>query len=176
MEYVSASLSLTEAHSASFGATALEYARLVGEALHRRMLEEPMDSPRWFSRAPGADGEAVEGSLYYGSAGIALFLAYLDSIDPDERLRWAAERAVAHTLGGAPGGIGAFQGLAGLRLGNALEGVAGHVGQFRVGEQLFQPRLEQIDAPVCQRGREQRRHLDVLGITRVDVRALRNGQ
>jgi type 2 lantibiotic biosynthesis protein LanM len=114
VEYVSASLSLAEVHSASFGATALEYARLVGEALHHRLLEEPMERPGWFSRAPDADVEPVEGSLYYGSAGIALFLAYLDSIDPDERLRWAAERAVAHTLGCAPGGIGAFQGLAGL--------------------------------------------------------------
>lgn len=114
VEYVSASLSLTEVHSASFGATALEYARLVGQTLHRRMLDEPMDRPGWFFRDPGGDGDLVESSLYYGSAGIGLFLAYLDSIDPDERLRWAAERAVAHTLRRAPRGLGAFQGLAGF--------------------------------------------------------------
>jgi type 2 lantibiotic biosynthesis protein LanM len=114
VEYVSASLSISEVHSTSFGATALEYARLVGETLHRRMLDEPMDRPGWFSRAPGADGDLVQGSLYYGSAGIALFLAYLDSIDPDDKLRWAAEGAVAHALRCAPDGIGAFQGMAGL--------------------------------------------------------------
>lgn len=111
--YISASLSLAEVHSPSFVATALEYARLVGDELHR-LLEDPSRPVRWSYQAAGAESDHIQGSLYYGSAGVALFLAYLDSIDPDEKLRWAAERAAAHALSCVPDGIGAFQGVAGL--------------------------------------------------------------
>ncbi len=112
--YISASLSLAEGRSPSFVATALEYARLVGDELHR-LLENPFEPARLFpQQAAAAEWELVQGSLYHGSAGIALFLAYLDSIDPNEKLRLAAERAVAHALRCAPGEIGAFQGVTGL--------------------------------------------------------------
>jgi lantibiotic modifying enzyme len=72
-----------------------------------------MELDGWFSRSPGGEAEGVAGSLYYGSAGVALFLAYLDSIAPDATLRRAAERLVGYALACPPGGIGAFQGLAG---------------------------------------------------------------
>ncbi|HEY8201735.1 MAG TPA: lanthionine synthetase LanC family protein, partial [Actinomycetota bacterium] len=114
LEYVAASLSHGEVHSDPFGATALDYARLVADTLVRRLLEEPLEGGSWFTRSTPSEEESVAGSLYYGSAGIALFLAYLDSVAHDEKLRLAAERLVAHALACPPDGIGAFQGLAGL--------------------------------------------------------------
>jgi type 2 lantibiotic biosynthesis protein LanM len=112
--YISASLSVTEVHNPSFVATALDYSRLVGHELHR-LLKDPSKPVRWQYEATGAELESIQHSLYYGSAGVALFLAYLDSIEPDQKLRWAAERAMAHALScDDTVGIGAFQGLAGL--------------------------------------------------------------
>lgn len=111
--YISASLSVAEVRTPSFIATALEYSRLVGNELYR-LLEDPSQPVRWRYQATGAELESIQHSLYYGSAGVALFLAYLDSIEPDHKLRWAAERAMAHALSCETVGIGAFQGLAGL--------------------------------------------------------------
>ncbi|MGH3900439.1 MAG: type 2 lanthipeptide synthetase LanM family protein [Pseudonocardiaceae bacterium] len=110
--YISASLSLAQSHSPSFVATALDYARLVGDELHR-LLEDPSRPVSWSYQAAGAKSDDIQASLYYGSAGVALFLAYLDSIEPDEKLRRAAERAMAHALSCDPAGIGAYEGLAG---------------------------------------------------------------
>jgi type 2 lantibiotic biosynthesis protein LanM len=110
--YISASLSLAEVHSPVFVATALDYARLIGDELYRQ-LEDPSRPVSWSYSEAAAQTDDVQGSLYYGSAGIALFLAYLDSIAPDERLRWAAERATTHALSCVPTGCGAFEGLAG---------------------------------------------------------------
>ncbi len=111
--YISASLSLAEVHSATFVTTALEYAHLVADELCTQ-LEDPARLARWTFAATGAEPEGnVEGTLYYGSAGVALFLAYLDACEPDEKLRCGAERALAHSLAHVPDGIGAFDGLAG---------------------------------------------------------------
>src|SRR5262249_44721993 len=77
-----------------------------------RQLEDPSRPVVWSFHA-AAHTDDVQGSLHYGSAGIALFLAYLDSIAPNERLRWAAERAMTHALSCVPTGLGAFEGLAG---------------------------------------------------------------
>lgn len=111
--YISASLSRAELHSPSFVATALDYARLVGDELHR-LLEDPSRPVAWSYQATAAEADYIQSSLHYGSAGVALFLAYLDSIEPDEKLRRAAQRAMAHALSCAPAGIGAFDGLAGM--------------------------------------------------------------
>jgi lantibiotic modifying enzyme len=111
--YISASLSLAELHSPSFVATALDYARLVGDELCR-LLDDPSRPVSWSYQATATESNDIQGSLYYGSAGIALFLAYLDSIEPDEKLRQAAERAMAHALTCVPARIGAYEGLAGL--------------------------------------------------------------
>lgn len=111
--YIAASLSLSEVRSTTFVTTALEYAHLVGDELCRQ-LRDPSRLARWTYAQAGAEADDhVVGSLYYGSAGVALFLAYLDAIRPDERLRCAAERALAHSLANVPDGIGAFDGLAG---------------------------------------------------------------
>jgi lantibiotic modifying enzyme len=92
---------------------ALEYAGLAGGEL-RRQLEDPSRPIGWSYPAAGIQSDEIQGSLYYGSAGVALFLAYLYSIKPDEKLRQAAERAMVHSLSCPSYGIGAFQGLAGL--------------------------------------------------------------
>jgi type 2 lantibiotic biosynthesis protein LanM len=111
--YISASLSVTELHNPSFVATALDYTRLVGDEL-RRLLADPSQPVSWSYQATGAELDNIQGSLHYGSAGVALFLAYLDSVEPDERLRRAAERVAAHAVSCVPAGIGAFDGLAGV--------------------------------------------------------------
>jgi type 2 lantibiotic biosynthesis protein LanM len=113
LAYIAASLSVEEVHSATFVATALEYAQLVGDDLCGLFAEAPSRIARWTHRAQDTEPDHIEGSLYYGSAGVALFLAYLDKIRPDEGLRRAARRALADSLSHATERIGAFEGLAG---------------------------------------------------------------
>jgi lantibiotic modifying enzyme len=108
--YIRASLSHAEVCSPTFVATAVEYAHVVGEELCR-LLEEPSRLARWTYRAN--DSEGIEGTLYYGSAGVALFLGYLDAVQPAERVRNAAHSALTHALAHPPDGPGAFDGLAG---------------------------------------------------------------
>jgi type 2 lantibiotic biosynthesis protein LanM len=110
--YLSASLSSAEVHSSTFVATALEHAQVVGEELCR-LLEDPARRLRWTYRSTGAESHHVEGTLYYGSAGVALFLAHLDAIQPQDRVRQAARTALTHSLSCPGHGIGAFDGLAG---------------------------------------------------------------
>lgn len=110
--YISASLSLAEVHSPAFVKTALEYAQLVGDELCT-LFEDPARPARWTAGRSGAATGGIEGSLYYGSAGAALFLAYLDAIEPQKRVRRAAEAALAHSLAGVCDAMGAFEGLAG---------------------------------------------------------------
>lgn len=110
--YISASLSHAESNSPSFVATALEYARLVGAELYR-VLADHSRPVTWSFPAPGGEAALVQGSLYHGSAGIALFLAYLDAVEPDAGLRSGAERAITHALSSPAEEIGAFQGVAG---------------------------------------------------------------
>lgn len=110
--YISASLSLAEVQNSAFVTTALEYAQLVGDELCT-LLEDASLPARWMAGASRLEADSVEGSLYYGSAGVALFLAYLDAIKPQTRVRRAAEAALAHSLSCACEGMGAFEGLAG---------------------------------------------------------------
>jgi type 2 lantibiotic biosynthesis protein LanM len=110
--YISASLSLGEVRSPAFVTTALEYAHLAGDELCR-LLEDPSRPVRWTNQAGGPETDDIQGSLYYGSAGVALFLAYLDAVDPQPRVRRAAEVALEHSVSCASAGMGAFDGLAG---------------------------------------------------------------
>jgi type 2 lantibiotic biosynthesis protein LanM len=110
--YISASLSLAEVQSPAFVTTALDYAQLVGDELCT-LLDDSQRPARWTAGASDPETDGVEGSLYYGSAGAALFLAYLDAIKPQERVRRAAEAALTHSLSCACEGMGAFEGLAG---------------------------------------------------------------
>jgi type 2 lantibiotic biosynthesis protein LanM len=110
--YIAASLAGAEIRSETFVATALDYARLVGADLCE-LFEDPARPPHWSNMADDAEPDHIKGSLYYGSAGVALFLAYLDAIDPHQRWRSAARRALADALSHVPAGIGAFEGLSG---------------------------------------------------------------
>lgn len=109
--YIAGSLTVAEVHSDSFVATALDYAQLVGDDLCRLFADPPRPA-RW-THSRGPEEEHIKRSLYYGSAGVALFLAYLDSIRPDEKVRRAAELALADAVERVPAGIGAFEGLSG---------------------------------------------------------------
>jgi type 2 lantibiotic biosynthesis protein LanM len=115
--YIAASLSPGEVAGADFVATSLDYATRIGERLCR-MLRAPSASAPWTSYDLGPSGLTevdVEGDLYHGSAGIALFLAYLDDLVPRTEFRRAAERAFEHAVDRTDRRrIGAFQGIGGL--------------------------------------------------------------
>jgi len=94
----------------------LEYAVRLGRWLCRAQSGPGAASP-WHTAHTTAGGRVetpVEGDLYLGSAGIALFLAYLDRAAPDPAFRAAAERAVDHAVAGCDTTrIGVFTGLSG---------------------------------------------------------------
>jgi type 2 lantibiotic biosynthesis protein LanM len=110
--YIRASLSSAEVQSATFVATALEHAQVIGDELCR-LLQDPTRPVRWTYRSSAAETRQIEGTLYYGGAGVALFLAHLDAIQPQDRFRHAARSALTHALASPPEGLGAFDGLAG---------------------------------------------------------------
>ncbi|HEU5159746.1 MAG TPA: type 2 lanthipeptide synthetase LanM family protein [Streptosporangiaceae bacterium] len=115
--YIAAGLSVGEISNPSFVAACTDYASRVGLRLCE-MLQPASAAAPWRSYQLVDDAieeVAVEGDLYHGSAGIALFLAYLNEIAPRPEFRRAAERALAHAVACRdPGRIGAFHGLAGL--------------------------------------------------------------
>lgn len=113
VRYISTSLGTRDAREDGFTATATDYARLVGDEL-RRVIGSRDASVGYTNGSRAVETPDIRSSLYYGDAGFALFLAYLDSVAPDERVRDAAERAAAAALTQGPSEIGAFQGLAGL--------------------------------------------------------------
>ncbi|MGN6815753.1 MAG: type 2 lanthipeptide synthetase LanM family protein [Solirubrobacterales bacterium] len=110
--YIEVGLSPADVHSPAFARTALDYAHTVAEELCIQM-DDPDRGPRWTYRTTGDEASDVSGTLYYGSAGVALFLAYLDAIEPRPELRRAARQALRHAIAHRPPGIGAFDGLAG---------------------------------------------------------------
>ncbi|MFD0538415.1 lanthionine synthetase LanC family protein [Actinomadura luteofluorescens] len=82
------------------------------------MLREPDAPAPWTSfviTPDGRDEVDIEGDLYNGSGGIALFLAYLDALDPRPEFRAAARRALDHAVATwERQRIGAFTGLGGM--------------------------------------------------------------
>ncbi|MGW0894969.1 type 2 lanthipeptide synthetase LanM family protein [Saccharopolyspora sp. NPDC002578] len=113
--YIAASLSTGEISSPAFVTTALDYATRIGERLCA-MLRDPSAPAPWTSfRRDGAEMEAVdiEGDLYQGSAGVALFLAYLDDLVPRPEFRHAARRALRHALDSGQQRPGAFADVGG---------------------------------------------------------------
>ena len=104
-------------HSSAFVASALDHGGLIGWQLHE-MLDDASDRAPWKSYEitdSGASTIEIQTNLYYGSAGVSLFLAYLDSVAPQEDVRHAAERALHHAWTYHDRrGIGAFEGVAGL--------------------------------------------------------------
>jgi type 2 lantibiotic biosynthesis protein LanM len=116
-QYIAASLSSGEVASPAFVTASLEYATRIGERLCRTLRDPSAPAP-WTSYGLTGDGMAevdIDGDLYHGSAGVALFLAYLNDLVPRPEFRRAAGRAlshaVTHTDRRRPG---AFQGLGGL--------------------------------------------------------------
>ncbi|HSV66692.1 MAG TPA: type 2 lanthipeptide synthetase LanM family protein [Mycobacteriales bacterium] len=115
--YIAASLCTAEVSSPAFVAACLDYAVRVGRRLCDLLCDPSAPAP-WTSYQLTGDGivEAdVEADLYHGSAGIALFLAYLDHLAPHPDFRQAAERALAHTLDHYDRQrLGVFQGAGGV--------------------------------------------------------------
>lgn len=113
--YIVASLVPEEVHGAAFVAAATEYATRVGWRLLAEMRDG--DAAPWDSYQLTPDGPtntAITGDLYNGSAGLALFLAYLDALAPERLFRDAADRALRHALAALPEGIGAYTGAGGV--------------------------------------------------------------
>lgn len=117
MHYITASLSAGDVHSPSFVASAVEYARRIGWQLCQllRPASEPVPWTSYRVSSAGVREIAIPTDLYNGSAGLALFLAYLDSIVPQPAFRQAAERALAYSMAHLDRqAIGAFQGQSGV--------------------------------------------------------------
>jgi type 2 lantibiotic biosynthesis protein LanM len=116
-QYIAASLSSGEVASPAFVTASIEYATRIGEHLCR-MLRDPSAPAPWTSYGLTGEGMAevdVDGDLYHGSAGIALFLAYLNDLVPRPEFRRAAGRALSHAVTHTDRRrVGAFQGLGGL--------------------------------------------------------------
>ncbi|MGH3377479.1 MAG: type 2 lanthipeptide synthetase LanM family protein [Actinoallomurus sp.] len=116
-QYIAASLSSGEVASPAFVTASIEYATRIGERLCR-MLRDPAAPAPWTSYGLTGEGMAevdVDGDLYHGSAGIALFLAYLNDLVPRPEFRRAAGRALSHAVTHTDRRrAGAFQGLGGL--------------------------------------------------------------
>ncbi len=116
-QYIAAGLSAAEVSSPAFVSASTDYATRIGERICG-MLREPSAPAPWTSYEISPKGLIevdVEADLFHGSAGIALFMAYLDDVMPRPEFRRAAERALAHAIDTTDRSkIGAFQGLGGL--------------------------------------------------------------
>jgi class II lanthipeptide synthase len=116
-QYIAAALSGGDVTSPQLASTCLEQASRIGRRLCA-MLREPGAPAPWTSYMIGANGRSevdIEADLYTGSAGIALFLAYLADLDPQPEFGRAARRALDHALATwNRQRIGAFTGLGGM--------------------------------------------------------------
>lgn len=141
-----------------FAAAAVDRAVRIGERLCA-MLREPDAPAPWTSYQRTRDGKVevdVEGDLYLGTAGIALFLAYLDQECPRPRFREAARRALQHAAGQCGRrGIGAFTGAGGLIYAlTHLYALWDDLALLNLAVRLSRDIADRIDRD---------RHLDVLG-------------
>ena len=116
-QYIAAGLSTAEVASPAFVSASTDYAVRIGERVCA-MLQDASASAPWTSYEISPKGHVevdVEADLFHGSAGIALFMAYLDDVAPRPEFRNAAERALAHAVDATDHSkVGAFQGLGGL--------------------------------------------------------------
>lgn len=116
-QYIYASLSAEEINSPYFIASAINYAGEIGRQLCE-MSEPDSSKAPWKTYEFTALGKRfvdIRGDLYEGTAGICLFLAYLDAIQPQPEFRQLAQRALAHSIEQRNRiMIGAYQGTAGL--------------------------------------------------------------
>jgi type 2 lantibiotic biosynthesis protein LanM len=116
-QYIYTSLSPEEINSPYFIGSAVNYAQQIGRQLCEQLQPETSKAP-WTSYEYTATGKRlidISADLYDGSAGICLFLAYLDAIQPQPEFRQAAERALSHAIEQRNTTlIGAYQGTGGL--------------------------------------------------------------
>lgn len=116
-QYIYTSLSTEELNSPYFIASAVSYAQQIGWHLCELLQPDSNEAPwkTWDYTATGKRLIDIRADLYDGSAGICLFLAYLDAIHPQPEFRQAAERSLKHAIEQRSTTlIGAFQGTAGL--------------------------------------------------------------
>ncbi len=116
-QYIYASLSTEELNNQYFITSAVNYARQIGWQLCD-LLQPPSSQAPWKNyEFTGTSKNEVDirPDLYAGSAGICLFLAYLDCIQPQSDFRQAAERALKYSIKQRdPTMIGVFQGTTGI--------------------------------------------------------------
>jgi type 2 lantibiotic biosynthesis protein LanM len=116
-QYIYASLSTSDTDNEYFISSSVDYAYQIGMQLCS-LLQDPSCAAPWKTiefTPTGKKVADVDGSLYGGSSGICLFLAYLNSIRPEEKFQYAAERALSHAITQRDDVmIGAFQGSVGL--------------------------------------------------------------
>ncbi|TAG95059.1 MAG: type 2 lantipeptide synthetase LanM [Oscillatoriales cyanobacterium] len=116
-QYIYASLSTDEINSPYFIASAVNYAQQIGWQLCE-LLQPPSSKAPWKTYEYTGLGKRfvdIRGDLYEGSAGICLFFAYLDAIEPQPEFRQVAERALAYSIEQRNNQmIGAYQGATGL--------------------------------------------------------------
>lgn len=156
VRYIAASLPVAGDDNPDLVDSCLDHATKVGRKLCSLMQGDSHAAP-WRSYRLTEDGPAyvdVTADLYDGTAGIALFLGYLDAFTPDRQFRAAAERAMAYALAHRPPRIGAFDGLAGLVY------TATHLSRLWGDSRLLDQAVE-MAGEVCGRLVEDRRH-DVL--------------
>ncbi|WP_143589819.1 type 2 lanthipeptide synthetase LanM family protein [Streptomyces africanus] len=114
--YIAAGLATGEVASPAFRSTALDYATRIGKRLCDELADSRSAAPWTSYRLAGGELERVdiEADLYQGSAGVALFLAYLNELVPRPEFRNAAERALEHVLRAWDRTrLGAYSGLGG---------------------------------------------------------------
>jgi type 2 lantibiotic biosynthesis protein LanM len=116
-QYIYTSLSTEEINSPYFIASAVNYAQQIGWHLCELLQTDSNEAPwkTWDYTATGKRLVDIGTDIYSGSAGICLFLAYLDAIHPQPEFKQAAERALKHAIEQRKTTfIGAYQGTAGL--------------------------------------------------------------
>lgn len=115
--YIYTSLSTEEINSPHFITAAVNYAQQIGSQLCE-MLQPPSSNAPWKNYEFTSLGKRqvnIRGDLYDGTAGICLFLAYLDAIQPQLEFRQVAERSLTYSIEQRNTTlIGAFQGTTGL--------------------------------------------------------------
>lgn len=114
--YIGASLAKNEVNNQDFVVSASNYAIRIGSELCQISTSAPESPWKTYEFTPtGKRQTNINGSLYNGSAGITLFLAYLDAIEPNQEFREAALLGLRYSIENCPDTfIGAFEGTAGL--------------------------------------------------------------
>ncbi|MBW4666264.1 MAG: type 2 lantipeptide synthetase LanM family protein [Cyanomargarita calcarea GSE-NOS-MK-12-04C] len=116
-QYIYTSFSTEEINNQYFIDSAVNYAQQIGWQLCELLQPSSSEAPWKNYEFTGTRKDIVDirSDLYAGSAGICLFLAYLDWIQPQPEFRQAAERALEYSIKQRDTTmVGVFQGATGL--------------------------------------------------------------